>query len=235
MKKITTLKQLNDIKEEYLAENEKYKFNVLVCGGGGCVSSNCEEVDDAIRSELSVLGLNDKVNVIQTGCMGICAVGPVVLILPQRIFYTQLTPKKAKDIVNRHIMNGEVCAEYTFFDKSLQRYVPCIDDIEFFKLQTKLVLENCGAIEFGNIDAYIAKYGYIAAANAIMSKDPEKVIVEVEKSGLRGRGGAGFLTGVKLRSGYMQKSDVKYMVCNADEGDPVLLWIEALLKEILIQ
>ena len=220
MKKITTLKQLNDIKEEYLAENEKYKFNVLVCGGGGCVSSNCEEVDDAIRSELSVLGLNDKVNVIQTGCMGICAVGPVVLILPQRIFYTQLTPKKAKDIVNRHIMNGEVCEEYTFFDKSLQRYVPCIDDIEFFKLQTKLVLENCGAIEFGNIDAYIAKYGYIAAANAIMSKDPEKVIVEVEKSGLRGRGGAGFLTGVKLRSGYMQKSDVKYMVCNADEGDP---------------
>ena len=220
MKKITTLKQLNDIKEKYLAENEKYKFNVLVCGGGGCVSSNCEEVDDAIRSELSVLGLNDKVNVIQTGCMGICAVGPVVLILPQRIFYTQLTPKKAKDIVNRHIMNGEVCEEYTFFDKSLQRYVPCIDDIEFFKLQTKLVLENCGAIEFGNIDAYIAKDGYIAAANAIMSKDPEKVIVEVEKSGLRGRGGAGFLTGVKLRSGYMQKSDVKYMVCNADEGDP---------------
>lgn len=220
MKKITTLKQLNDIKEEYLAENEKYKFNVLVCGGGGCVSSNCEEVDDAIRSELSVLGLNDKVNVIQTGCMGICAVGPVVLILPQRIFYTQLTPKKAKDIVNRHIVNGEICEEYTFFDKSLQRYVPCIDDIEFFKLQTKLVLENCGAIEFGNIDAYIAKDGYIAAANAIMSKDPEKVIVEVEKSGLRGRGGAGFLTGVKLRSGYMQKSDVKYMVCNADEGDP---------------
>jgi NADH-quinone oxidoreductase subunit F len=220
MKKITTLKQLNDIKEKYLAENEKYKFNVLVCGGGGCVSSNCQEVDDAIRSELSILGLNDKVNVIQTGCMGICAVGPVVLILPQRIFYTQLTPKKAKDIVNRHIVNGEVCEEYTFFDKSLQRYVPCIDDIEFFKLQTKLVLENCGAIEFGNIDAYIAKDGYVAAANAILSKDPEKVIVEVEKSGLRGRGGAGFLTGVKLRSGYMQKSDIKYMVCNADEGDP---------------
>ncbi len=220
MKKITTLKQLNDIKEKYLAENEKYKFNVLVCGGGGCVSSNCQEVDEAIRSELNILGLNDQVNVIQTGCMGICAVGPVALILPERIFYTQLDPKKAKDIVNRHIDNGEICEEYTFFDKSLQRYVPCIDDIEFFKLQTKLVLENCGAIEFGNIDAYIAKDGYLAAANAIMSKDPEKVIVEVEKSGLRGRGGAGFLTGVKLRSGFMQKSDVKYMVCNADEGDP---------------
>ncbi|MFA6367846.1 MAG: NADH-ubiquinone oxidoreductase-F iron-sulfur binding region domain-containing protein [Bacteroidales bacterium] len=220
MNKITTIDQLNEIKKKYLAENGKYKFNVLVCGGGGCVSSNCQEVDDAIRNELNALGLNDQVNVLQTGCMGICAVGPVALILPERIFYTQLTPKKAREIVNRHIVGGEVCEEYTFFDKSLQRFVPCIDDIEFFKLQTKLVLENCGMIEYDNIDAYIAKDGYVAAGQSILEQNPEKVIVEVEKSGLRGRGGAGFLTGVKLRSGFMQKSDVKYMVCNADEGDP---------------
>ncbi|MDD2489604.1 MAG: NADH-ubiquinone oxidoreductase-F iron-sulfur binding region domain-containing protein, partial [Bacteroidales bacterium] len=220
MNKITTIDQLNEIKKKYLAENGKYKFNILVCGGGGCVSSNCQEVDDAIRNELNALGINDQVNVFQTGCMGICAVGPVALILPERIFYTQLTPKKAREIVNRHIVGGEVCEEFTFFDKSLQRFVPCIDDIEFFKLQTKLVLENCGMIEYDNIDAYIAKDGYVAAGQSILEQNPEKVIVEVEKSGLRGRGGAGFLTGVKLRSGFMQKSDVKYMVCNADEGDP---------------
>lgn len=97
MNKITTIDQLNEIKKKYLAENGKYKFNVLVCGGGGCVSSNCQEVDDAIRNELNALGLNDQVNVFQTGCMGICAVGPVALILPERIFYTQLTPKKARE------------------------------------------------------------------------------------------------------------------------------------------
>ncbi|MDD2191010.1 MAG: NADH-ubiquinone oxidoreductase-F iron-sulfur binding region domain-containing protein [Bacteroidales bacterium] len=220
MNKIKDINQLDDIKNNYLAEYGKYRYNVLVCGGGGCISSNCQEVDDAIREELSVLGLDDKVNVIQTGCMGICAEGPVALILPQRIFYTRLDPKKAKDIVNRHLVNDEICNEYTFFDKSLQRFVPCMDDIEFFKLQTKIVLENCGLIEFKNIDAYIAKDGYIAAFNSITNQDPEKVIQEVEKSGLRGRGGAGFLTGIKLRSGFMQKSNQKYMVCNADEGDP---------------
>ncbi|MFA6201040.1 MAG: NADH-ubiquinone oxidoreductase-F iron-sulfur binding region domain-containing protein [Bacteroidales bacterium] len=220
MDTIKTLDQLLGIKNKYLAENGKFKHNVLVCGGGGCVSSNCKEVDDAIREEIDTFGLSCQINVIQTGCMGICAVGPVALILPERIFYTQLTPKKAKDIVKRHLINGEICEENTFFDKSLQKYVPCIDDIEFFKLQTKLVLENCGMIEYGDIDAYIANEGYVAAANAIMAQNPENVVIEIEKSGLRGRGGAGFLTGVKLRSGFMQKDDTKFMVCNADEGDP---------------
>ena len=101
MDTIKTLDQLLDIKNKYLSEYKKFKHNVLVCGGGGCVSSNCKEVDDAIREEINAFGINYQINVIQTGCMGICAVGPVVLILPERIFYTQLTPKKAKDIVKR--------------------------------------------------------------------------------------------------------------------------------------
>lgn len=220
MEKINSIEQLATIKQKFIGNQNKYKYNVLVCGGGGCISSNCQEVENSLNNQINNIGLSDKVNVFQTGCMGICAVGPVVLILPQRIFYTQLTPEKAIDIVNRHLANDEVCTEYTFFDQSLQKNIPCIDDIEFFKAQTKLVLENCGMIEYDNIDAYIAKDGYVAAINAVKGKNPESVLVEVESSGLRGRGGAGFLTGVKLRSGFMQKSEKKYMVCNADEGDP---------------
>lgn len=220
MEKINSIEQLATIKQKFIEKQNKYKYNVLVCGGGGCISSNCQEVESALNNQINNIGLSDKVNVFQTGCMGICAVGPVVLVLPQRIFYTQLTPEKAIDIVNRLLANDEVCTEYTFFDQSLQKNIPCIDDIEFFKAQTKLVLENCEMIEYDNIDAYIAKDGYVAAINAVKGKNPESVLVEVESSGLRGRGGAGFLTGVKLRSGFMQKSEKKYMVCNADEGDP---------------
>ncbi len=220
MKKITNFQELLDIKQEYIDKQSKYEFNVLVCGGGGCVSSNCHEVSLALKTQIILKGLEEKINVIQTGCMGICAVGPVILILPQRIFYTELNPEKAIDIVDRHLIKNEICTEYTFFDKALQKRVPCIDDIEFFKAQTKLVLDNCGEIEYDNVDSYISRDGYQAAFNAIKGNNPETVIKEVEESGLRGRGGAGFLTGVKLRSGFMQESKEKYMVCNADEGDP---------------
>ncbi|HBU12851.1 MAG TPA: hydrogenase, partial [Clostridiales bacterium] len=161
-----------------------------------------------------------SINILQTGCMGICAAGPMVLVEPGRIFYTKLTPEKTRDIVNRHLKDGEVAEEYTFFDESLRRHVPVIDDIEFFKAQQKLVLDNCGSIEHSDIKAYIARDGYLAAQQALSGKSPKEVIDEVKKSGLRGRGGAGFPTGVKLQSGYDQPADQKYMVCNADEGDP---------------
>lgn len=219
MKKINTIKDLLDIKSEYNRIQSQFEYNVLVCGGGGCVSSNSLEITQEIKNQLIIKGIDNKVNLIQTGCMGICAAGPLMLILPQRILYIELNPEKVKDIIERHLCKGEVCLEYTFFDTSLQKRIPCIDDIEFFKAQTKIVLENCGEIEYENIDSYIARDGYQASVNSI-GKNPEFIILEIEKSGLRGRGGAGFLTGVKLRSGFMQESTKKYMVCNADEGDP---------------
>ena len=158
--------------------------------------------------------------VIETGCMGTCAVGPVMLILPDRVFYTELTPEIAKNIIRRHIMKGEIQVENTFYDYSLRKHVPKIDDIDFFKEQVKITLRNCGAMEYGSLDAYIARDGYLAIATVLAEKSPKEVIDEVKKSGLKGRGGAGFPTGVKWEAGHNAASDRKFIVCNADEGDP---------------
>ncbi len=219
-KTIKSAAQLEAIKNEVLKNNEKYQYQILVCGGTGCVSSNCADVEKAINGELQELGIANNVKVYQTGCMGICALGPVMMILPDRTFYTRVTPEMAKEIVKSHLVNHQPIVEYTFYDKTLLKYVPKMDDIEFFKAQVKIVLDLCGIIDYADIKDYIAHDGYSAACKAITGMSQEEVIKEVEASGLRGRGGAGFPTGTKLRSGYSQKSDTKYMVCNADEGDP---------------
>ena len=217
---IKTFAQLEGIKNEVLKNQETYKYRVLVCGGTGCVSSNCAEIEKAIKEELKEQGIEKEVQVFQTGCMGICALGPVMMTLPDRIFYTSLNPEKAKEIVKSHLVNNQPVEAYTFYDKTLLKYVPKIDDIEFFKAQVKIVLDLCGLIDYTNIQDYIAHDGYAAACKAITGMTQEEVVKEVEASGLRGRGGAGFPTGTKLRAGFSQKSDIKYMVCNADEGDP---------------
>jgi len=217
---IRTSEDLKAIKEKYDKKQDKYDYNVLVCGGAGCVSSNCEAVEKAVLDEIEKSNIQKNINVIQTGCMGICAVGPVMLIEPGRIFYTKLTPEKAREIVGGHLKEGKILEKYTFYDESLHKHVPVIDDIEFFKSQVRLVLDNCGSIEYGDIRAYIARDGYLAAFRTLTEKSPQDVIDEVKKSGLRGRGGAGFPTGIKLQSGHDQESKQKYMVCNADEGDP---------------
>jgi NADH-quinone oxidoreductase subunit F len=219
-KTIKSIAQLEAIKSEVLKNHEKYKYQVLVCGGTGCVSSNCAAVEHAVNEALEVHGLTKDVRVFQTGCMGICALGPVMLMLPDRTFYTEVTPEKAKEIIQSHLVNNKPIEEYTFYDKTLLKYVPKMDDIEFFKAQVKIVLDLCGIIDYSDIKDYIAHNGYLSAAKAITGMSQEEVVKEVEASGLRGRGGAGFPTGMKFRAGFSQKSDVKYMVCNADEGDP---------------
>ena len=219
-KKIKTIAQLEEIKKTFLKNREKYKYQILVCGGTGCVSSNCADVENAVKEELEKQGIAKDVIVYQTGCMGICALGPVMIVLPDRTFYTELTPEKAREIVQRHLIKNSPVEEYTFYDKSLLKYIPKMDDIEFFKAQVKIVLDLCGVIDYTDIRDYIAHDGYLAAAKAITEMTQENVVSEVEVSGLRGRGGAGFPTGTKLRAGFLQKSDIKYMVCNADEGDP---------------
>ncbi len=184
--KITTAEKLGEIKENYLSRLGSYDYTVYVCGGGGCISSHCEEIENALRDEIEQKGITKSINILQTGCMGICAAGPMVLVEPGRIFYTKLTPEKTRDIVNRHLKDGEVAEEYTFFDESLRRHVPVIDDIEFFKAQQKLVLDNCGSIEHSDIKAYIARDGYLAAQQALSGKSPKEVIDEVKRAGRRG-------------------------------------------------
>ncbi len=217
--KIKSIEQLDKIKKEFLKNQEKYKYQILVCGGTGCVSSNCAAVENAINEEIKEQGIKD-IRVYQTGCVGICALGPVALVLPDRTFYTELTPEKAKEIVQSHLVKNKPIEQYTFYDKTLLKYVPKIDDIEFFKAQVKIALDLCGIIDYTDINDYIAHDGYQAAAKAITSMTQDDVVKEVEASGLRGRGGAGFPTGTKFRAGMSQQSDKKYMVCNADEGDP---------------
>ena len=219
-KKIKSINQLEEIKKDFLKEKEKYKYQILVCGGTGCVSSNCADVENAVKEELKEQGIEKDVRVYQTGCMGICAMGPVMLVLPDRTFYTDLNPEKAKEIIQSHLIKNNPIEEYTFYDKTLLKHIPKIDDIDFFKSQVKIVLDLCGIIDYTDITDYIAHDGYLAAANAITGMSQEDVVKEIEVSGLRGRGGAGFPTGTKLRAGFSQKSDIKYMVCNADEGDP---------------
>ena len=217
---IRSMDDLKTIRQQYNEHASRYKYQILVCGGAGCVSSNCEAVKDAVVDEVAAIGMQHDVLIHLTGCMGTCAVGPVMLILPERIFYTSLTPETAREIVRSHILQGKIRTEHTFYDHSLHKHIPKIDDIDFFREQVRIALRNCGIIEFGSIDAYIAKDGYFALAKVLGEKSRQDVVNEVKKSGLRGRGGAGFPTGIKWQSGLDAKNDRKFIICNADEGDP---------------
>ncbi len=217
---IKSIADLEIIKINYKAEQSKYKHQVLVCSGAGCISSHCEDVKNALQEEIALCGLAEDVLVYETGCMGTCAVGPVILVLPERIFYTELTPEIARNIVRSHLVEGNILEKHTFYDQSLHKYVPKIDDIDFFKEQVKIALRNCGAMDYKSMDAYIARDGYFAAARAVTMRSRDEIIEEVKKSGLKGRGGAGFPTAIKWLAGKDAPGDCKYIVCNADEGDP---------------
>ncbi|HHT65942.1 MAG: NADH-ubiquinone oxidoreductase-F iron-sulfur binding region domain-containing protein [Caldicoprobacterales bacterium] len=217
---VTSIESLEHIKNEYNKRKAEYQYQILVCAGAGCISSDCESVKTAVIDEIKALSMDSQIEVYETGCMGTCAVGPVMLILPERIFYTNLTPEAAKYIIRSHVMEHTIPVEYTFFDHTLQKYIPHIDDISFFREQVRIALRNCGILDYSSIDAYIAANGYFAAALALTQMSSEDVIREIKLSGLRGRGGAGFPTGLKWEFGRRSQSNEKYIVCNADEGDP---------------
>ena len=220
--KITNSAMLAEIKKDYIEKRKAFKRRILVCGGAGCISSHCGEVQDALKMSLAEHQLESEVEILVTGCMGTCAAGPVLLVEPDGIFYTAMNPQKVADLVERHLIGGEVCEEYTFYDAEEERYIPKLDDINFFKEQVRIALRNCGRMEFASMEAYIARDGYAAAAKALDGLSREEVVEIMKASGLRGRGGAGFPTGIKWESGLKAVSEdgQKYMVCNADEGDP---------------
>jgi len=221
VKKISSLADLELIAKEYGERMSAYEHQILVCAGAGCISCGCGAVRDTVRSTLSELGLDNKVIVKETGCMGTCAVGPVMLLLPERIFYVGLTPENIPSLLKAHFVDGKVVEERTFFDPIQKKYIPGMDDIPFYKEQVRIVLRNCGIVEYGQIESYIADGGgYRAAHKALTSMTPGEVVGEVKASGLRGRGGGGFPTGQKWEAGLNAAGDRKYLVCNADEGDP---------------
>jgi len=218
--RVSSFADLDRIAQAYQQRTAGFKHHILVCGGAGCISSNCGEIEEAVKAALEELGLAEQALVVETGCMGTCAVGPVMLIQPEGIFYTKLTPDRAREIIQAHLCEGRIIEEYTFYDNMLGACVPKLDDIAFFKNQVKIALRNVGQMEHASLDAYIARDGYKAAAKALTEMKAADVVNEVKASGLMGRGGGGFPTGVKWEAGMNARGETKYIVCNADEGDP---------------
>lgn len=199
---------------------EVFRAHVLVCAGAACVSSGCREIRDAFVIKVREHGLQEEVKVIETGCVGSCDLGPLALIYPEGIFYQKLKPEDAEEIVSEHLLKGRLVERLLYREPITDKAIPSLNSIEFFKNQEKIVLRNCGVINPLNIEEYIARDGYAALAKVLGSMTPQEVINEVTKSGLRGRGGGGFPTGLKWQFANKSVGTVKYVVCNADEGDP---------------
>ncbi len=198
----------------------KYNMHILVCGGTGCQSSQSDAIFSNLRDEIEAKGLSDKVQVILTGCFGFCEKGPIVKIIPDNTFYTQVKPEDAQIIVEEHIIKGRKVDRLLYRNPETKDAVGDSKHMGFFKKQLRIVLRNCGFIDPENIDEYIARDGYMALGKVISEMTPQQVIQEIKDSGQRGRGGAGFPTGLKWEIASKNKSDEKYVVCNADEGDP---------------
>lgn len=198
----------------------RYKMHVLVCGGTGCVSSNSIQIVENLKKYLKENGIEDEVQVLKTGCFGFCEKGPIVKILPDNTFYVQVKPEDAEIIVKEHLIKGRKVERLLYKEPNTQTAIDDSKHMDFYKKQMRVALRNCGFIDPDNIEEYIARDGYQALGKALTEMTPEQVIEEVKKSGLRGRGGGGFPTGLKWEFAYKNKSDQKYVVCNADEGDP---------------
>ena len=198
----------------------KYKMHILICGGTGCKSSNSLQIIDNFHKILAEKGLADDVQVIKTGCFGFCEKGPIVKMLPDNTFYTQVKPEDVEKIINEHIIKGRKVTDLLYLDPENKQHVADSKHMGFYKKQLRIALRNCGFINPEDIDEYISRGGYEAIAKVLGEMTPQQVIDEVTKSGLRGRGGAGFPTGVKWGLCAKNQADQKYVICNADEGDP---------------
>jgi len=198
----------------------KYSMHLLVCGGTSCHSSESDAIVCNLRDELEAKGLMDSVQVILTGCFGFCQKGPIVKVLPDNTFYVNVAPEDAQEIVEEHVIKGRKVTRLLYTDPVSKELISDSKHMDVFKKQLRIVLRNCGFINPENIDEYIARDGYQALGKVLTAMSPEEVIKEVKDSGQRGRGGAGFSTGLKWELAYKNKSDEKYVVCNADEGDP---------------
>lgn len=197
-----------------------YRAHVLICGGTGCTSSNSQKVKQELEAQLNKNNLDKEVKVVITGCFGLCAEGPIIVVYPEGVMYTMVKVEDVEEIVNEHLIKGRPVKRLMAGDKDADDTTKSLDGVDFFTRQVRVALRNCGVINPENIDEYIAFDGYKALAKALTEMTPEQVIEEIKKSGLRGRGGAGFPTGLKWELTRKSKSDKKYVLCNADEGDP---------------
>ncbi len=207
-----------------------YRSHVLVCTGTGCVSSGSNSVKDRLLIKLEEFGLQDEIKVVETGCHGFCEQGPIVIVYPEGVFYCRIQADDIHEIVEEHLLKGRIVHRLLYTEQGTDARIPAYSDIDFYKKQHRIVLANCGRIDPESIKEYIAAKGYEACGRALTEMTPEEVIAEVKKSGLRGRGGAGFPTGLKWEFTRQSPGEKKYVICNADEGDPGAFMDRSLLE-----
>ena len=194
--------------------------HVLCCGGTGCTSSGCELIIKEMEAQLKANGLDKEIKVVKTGCFGLCALGPVIIVYPEGAFYSRVTVEDVKEIVEEHILKGRVVKRLLYDETIEEDTIKSLNEVDFYKKQKRVALRNCGVINPEDIEEYIAVDGYRALGKVLTEMSPEEVIDIVKKSGLRGRGGGGFPTGMKWEFTYKAQGEQKYVACNADEGDP---------------
>ena len=196
-----------------------FRNYILVCGGTACESSRADQIYQNLLEECKAQGVADEVQIVKTGCFGFCEQGPIVKILPEDSFYVKVKPEDAKELISEHIIKGREVSRL-LYDKEASRKNAKVEDIKFYQKQFRIVLRNCGFIDPENIDEYIAREGYQGLEKALFEMTSEDIIEELKTAGLRGRGGAGFPTWMKWNFSRQAENDTKYVVCNADEGDP---------------
>ena len=197
-----------------------YRSHVLVCGGTGCTSSNSQKIIEAMEAEIKAKGLDKEVQVIRTGCFGLCALGPIMIVYPEGCFYSEVKVEDVPEIVEEHLLKGRMVKRLLYSETVTPTEIKGLHDTAFYRKQKRVALANCGVINPEDINEYIAYDGYQALAKCLTQLTPEQVVQIVKDSGLRGRGGGGFPTGLKWSFTAANQADQKYVVCNADEGDP---------------
>jgi NADH:ubiquinone oxidoreductase subunit F (NADH-binding)/(2Fe-2S) ferredoxin/Pyruvate/2-oxoacid:ferredoxin oxidoreductase delta subunit len=197
-----------------------YRSQVLVCGGTGCTSSGSTEILNALNSEIRKHGIEEEIEVVRTGCFGLCELGPVVIVYPEGAFYSRVSVNDIPELVEEHLVKGRLLKRLLYHESIENDRIKSLNEVDFYKKQVRIALKNCGVIDPENIDEYLALDGYKALEKVLLHMTPQEVIDVVKKSGLRGRGGGGFPTGLKWEFASKQNNEQKYIICNADEGDP---------------
>ena len=207
-----------------------FRSHVLVCGGTGCTSGGSDKVLETLREGIKANGLDKEITVVQTGCHGMCEAGPIVIVYPEGTFYTHIKPQDAKEIVAEHLLKGRVVERLLYKEAMHSEAVPHYKELPFYSKQVRLTLRNCGYIDPDSLEEYLARDGYQALAKVLTEKTPEQVVEDIKASGLRGRGGGGFSTGMKWMFCAKSPGPKKYVICNADEGDPGAFMDRSLLE-----
>ena len=209
-----------DLRLDRIDDANRNEIHILVCGVAGCASSGSLRVAEEFEKQIKANNLGMDVKIIKVGCFGLCAEGPIILVCPEHVMYTKVTPDDVDEIVREHIMCGKVVDRLLASDEAHEEIRNRLPQIPFFRRQERIALHNCGIVDPENIEEYIALDGYQALAKVLNEMEPDEVIDVVSKSGLRGRGGGGFPTGRKWASSAVVKEHEKFVICNADEGDP---------------